>query len=154
MSDHIERQFSLGDISTSTLKVAFASADLKRVDQHFGSCESLMIYGVQPERADLLQVTEFRVEPGHSEDKLASRTDVIADCFAVFCVAVGESAFRQLLASGIRAIRVDNGTPISLLIRQLQQEWPAQSGLAERQQKRRHDKARLDTLASSCWEGE
>jgi hypothetical protein len=47
---------------------------------------------------------------------------VITDCFAVFCTAVGvESVFRQLLAARDRGIRVDAGTPISTLIRQLQQ---------------------------------
>ena len=150
---HIERQFHLGAAGAGTLKVAFASSDHKRVDQHVGSCEASMVYGVDPERAELLHITEFRIEQGHSLAKLESRMAVIEECFAVFCVAVGESVFRQLLAAGIRAIRVESGTPISHLIRQLQQQWPAQA--SERSQGRRQRQPeRLAALADSSWEDE
>ena len=102
MSEHIARQLWLGEPEEGKagLRVAFASADHKRVDQHFGSCASLLIYSVAPDRAELLQVTEFNIEQGHNQGKLDSRMAVIADCFAVFCTAVGESVFRQLLAAG------------------------------------------------------
>ncbi|GEM_PF-442190 len=153
--NHIERQLTLSDPQTASLKVAFASADHKRVDQHFGSCEALLVYGVEPERAELLQVTEFRIEQGHSLAKLESRMEVIHDCFAVFCVAVGESVFRQLLAAGIRAIRVEAGTPISQLIRQLQLQWPAASRQAAPERKSRNrDPDRIQALEHSSWDEE
>ena len=60
------------------------SAPIQAVDQHFGSCASLLIYSVAPDRAELLQVTEFNVEQGHNQGKLDSRMAVIADCFVVF----------------------------------------------------------------------
>lgn len=154
MTDHIERQLHLAEGAISCLKVAFASGDHKRVDQHFGSCEALMVYGIAPDRAELLQVTEFRVEQGHSLAKLESRMEVIAGCFAVFCVAVGESVFRQLLAAGVRAIRVDSGTPISQLIRQLQQQWPEGAESGRRQQRRERQDDRLAALAASDWDDE
>ncbi|MFC3912323.1 NifB/NifX family molybdenum-iron cluster-binding protein [Pseudaeromonas sharmana] len=154
MSEHIERQLQLADGLSASLRVAFASGDHKRVDQHFGSCEALMVYGVAPDRAELLQVTEFRVEHGHSVSKLETRMEVIAGCFAVFCVAVGESVFRQLLAAGVRAIRVDSGTPISQLIRQLQQQWPANADSGRRQQRREQQDDRLAELANSSWDDE
>lgn len=124
---HLQRHLRVKDEYEPSLKVAFASADLKTVDQHFGSCQSLVVYGVEPDGCDLLQVAEFQVLEGHSQDKLTSRIEVISDCFAVFCVAVGESVFRQLLAVGVRAIRVEPGTPIVQLIQQLQGQWPAQA---------------------------
>ena len=44
MSEHIARQLWLGEPEEGKagLTVAFASADHKRVDQHFGSCASLL----------------------------------------------------------------------------------------------------------------
>ena len=80
MSEHIARQLWLGEPEEGKagLTVAFASADHKRVDQHFGSCASLLIYRVAPDRAELLQVTEFNVEQGHNQGKLDSRVAVIA----------------------------------------------------------------------------
>ena len=156
MSEHIARQLWLGEPEEGKagLTVAFASADHKRVDQHFGSCASLLIYSVAPDRAELLQVTEFNIEQGHNQGKLDSRMAVISDCFAVFCTAVGESVFRQLLATGIRGIRVDSGTPISTLIRQLQQQWPTPEEAPRRLSRAARDPARLDALAHSSWKDE
>jgi nitrogen fixation protein NifX len=56
--------------------------------------------------------------------KVTSRIEVIDGCFAVYCNAVGEAVFRQLMTHGIRAIRVESGTPITELLRQLQDQWP------------------------------
>jgi len=146
---HLQRHLRVSDEYQPSLKVAFASADLKTVDQHFGSCQSLVVYGVEPDSSELLQVAEFQVVEGHSQDKLTSRIEVIGDCFAVFCVAVGEAVFRQLLAVGVRAIRVEAGTPIGQLIQQLQGQWPAQ---AVSRKKRERSPDRFAELEETSWE--
>ena len=155
MFKHIQRQLNVNDNAASTLKVAFASGDHKHVDQHFGSCQAMMVYGIDPEGAELIQVTEFNVEQGHSLSKLESRMSVISDCFAVFCVAVGESVFRQLLAAGIRAINVNHGTPISQLITQFQQQWSANAEEGKRRIVRKERaSSRFAELETSSWNDE
>ena len=55
------------------LRVAFATTDGKIVDQHFGSAQSFAIYGVNPERTQLMTVSEFgALEQDGNEDKLAN----------------------------------------------------------------------------------
>ncbi len=120
MSLHLQRHLKVSDEAAPALKVAFASSDMKTVDQHFGSCQSLVVYGVEPGRHELLQVARFSVVEGHNQEKLQSRIDVLKDCFSLFCVAVGESVFRQLLAAGVRAIRVESGSSISQLLAQFE----------------------------------
>ncbi len=124
MSSHLQRHLKVSDRQAPALKVAFASSDLNTVNQHFGSCESLVIYGVEPGRHELLQVARFTVVEGHDQNKLQSRIEVLQECFALFCVAVGEAVFRQLLAAGVRAIRVENETPIAQLLTQFESQSP------------------------------
>ena len=122
--NHLQRHLRVSEVHVPHLKVAFASSDMKTVNQHFGSCESLLVYGVEPDGYELIQVAEFQVVEGHVPAKVTSRIDVIDGCFAVYCNAVGEAVFRQLMTHGIRAIRVESGTPITDLLHQLQEQWP------------------------------
>lgn len=122
--NHLQRHLRVSEAHVPHLKVAFASSDMKTVNQHFGSCESLLVYGVEPDGYELLQAAEFQVIDGHVPAKVATRIDVIDGCFAVYCNAVGEAVFRQLMSHGIRAIRVEPGVQITSLIQALQDQWP------------------------------
>ncbi|MCB1774288.1 MAG: nitrogen fixation protein NifX, partial [Gammaproteobacteria bacterium] len=41
------------------LKVAFATTDMKHVDQHFGAARSFAIYAVDPEHVLFVEANEF-----------------------------------------------------------------------------------------------
>ena len=43
----------------TALKVAFATADMKHVDQHFGAAKSFAIYAVDRERTCFVEASEF-----------------------------------------------------------------------------------------------
>ncbi len=110
----------LMDIS---IKVAFATKDLKTVNQHFGSAQTFAIYAVNPEQSEMLEVAEFgQLAQDGNEDKLASKIDLLDGCAAVYCQAVGASAVRQLVAKGIQPVKVYEGSAIVDLIRDLQDE--------------------------------
>lgn len=105
------------------LKVAFATSDRKMVDQHFGSAHSFVIYGVNPNDSRFLSVSEFGdLSQDGNEDKLKIKLQVLDECIAVYCMACGASAMRQLLASGIQPIKVPEISPISSLLTDLQNE--------------------------------
>ena len=96
-----------GEDDGTLLRVAFASADRETVDQHFGSSRAFVIYGVNPEHAQLLKVIEFGdLEQDGNEDKLVSKLELLDGCIAVYCRACGASAVRQLLASALSPERV------------------------------------------------
>lgn len=106
---------------TPVLKVAFATGDRHRVDQHFGSASALLIYEIAPERASAVEFAQFGEldQDGH-ESKLADKLDLLRGCVAVYCQAVGGSAIRQLLALGVQPVRVEAGTLIAPLLAELQ----------------------------------
>lgn len=105
------------------VQVAFASADRKHVDQHFGAAEGFVIYRVGAERCELLEAAQFgRLDMDGNEDKLVAKIDALADCVAVYCQAVGASAIGQLKTRDIQPIKVAPGTPITGLLKALQKE--------------------------------
>jgi len=126
----LQRQLRLVDPMVnheSSLKVAFATTDMKQVNQHFGSARSFAVYAVSDEQATLLEVAQFgRLEQDGNEDKLSVKLAALQGCAAVYSQAVGSSAVQQLLRMGIQPVRVDPGSRIADLIDALQEEM--QSG--------------------------
>lgn len=120
---HVNRHFSTICASDWSMKVAFASSDYHHVDQHFGATPRLVIYGVKEDDVTLLRVVDFTVQAGHQAEKLSSRITALDDCVTLYCVAIGEAVFRQLLQVGVRAVRVPEDTPIAGLLEEIQQYW-------------------------------
>lgn len=103
------------------LKVAFATGDRYHVDQHFGAASALLIYEIGPDRASVIEFAQFgELDRDGHEGKLAAKLDLLQGCAVVYCQAVGGSAIRQLLASGVQPMRVDPGAPIRPLVAELQ----------------------------------
>jgi nitrogen fixation protein NifX len=110
--------------TAARLRVAFATADLKRVDQHFGAAERFAIYAVGPDGASLLEVAQFgSLAKDGNENKLLEKFVVLDGCAAVYCQAVGGSAVRQLLAMGVQPLKVGHGTPIGRLLEDIREEF-------------------------------
>jgi nitrogen fixation protein NifX len=102
------------------LRVAFASDDHATVNQHFGAAEGFAIFALDGERAQLVQLVEFPPETmDGNENKLPAKIAALGGCAAVYCLAAGASAVKQLLAAGVQPIRLDDGTEIEPLLKQI-----------------------------------
>ncbi|HEX19258.1 MAG TPA: nitrogen fixation protein NifX [Acidiferrobacteraceae bacterium] len=149
-----------GDTSRNTvnkaLKLAFATTDMKHVDQHFGSAQAFAIYAVELKYARLLEVAQFdKVKQDSHEDKLVSRIAMLEGCIAVYCQAVGSSAVRQLQAQGIQPIKVAVGTDIADLTESVQEmlgagvpAWLAKAVARQQGQ----SLGRFDAMEAEGWE--
>jgi nitrogen fixation protein NifX len=104
-------------MTPALFKVAFATADRVSVNQHFGATLGFAIYAVDEEHAQLVEVAEFPSESmDGNESKLADKIAALSGCAAVYCLAIGASAVRQLLASGIQPVRMEDEIAIELLL--------------------------------------
>lgn len=102
------------------LRVAFASTDRTRVNQHFGAAEGFVVYEVTPDKATLVGVAEFAKEAmDGNEDKLAAKVDFLAGCAAVYVMAIGASAIKKLVAAGIQPIRVNEIDTVDELLAEI-----------------------------------
>lgn len=139
----------------AVLRVAFASDDRTTVNQHFGAAEGFAIYALDGERAQLVELAEFPPESmDGNENKLPAKIAALAGCAAVYCLAAGASAVKQLLAAGIQPIRLDDETAIDPLLRQIstaiQEGGIAWVDKAVKAQKA--DSSRFDQMAEEGWE--
>lgn len=140
----------------TALKVAFATTDMKHVDQHFGAAKSFAIYAVDPEHACFVEASEFGVlDMDGNEDKLGVKIEALDGCIAVYSQAVGASAINQLKAKGIQPVKVSPGAQISDLVESLQQEmregpshWLARA-IADTAPA---DPSRFDAMEAEGWE--
>ena len=140
------------------LKVAFASTDRTRVNQHFGAAEGFVIYEVTPESAKLVGVAEFAEEAmDGNEDKLVAKVDFLAGCAAVYVMAIGASAIKKLMAKGIQPIRVNEVDAVDDLLREISLAM-TEGGVpwidrALSAQGKTRSSDRFATMESEGWEG-
>jgi nitrogen fixation protein NifX len=107
----------------TAVKVAFASTDLKQVNQHFGAAESFAIYAVDMEKTELLEVVQFgALAMDGNEDKLVAKIAALEGCIAVYTQAVGASAVGQLKRRGIQPVKVTPGAAVCDLLESLQEQ--------------------------------
>lgn len=105
------------------LKIAFATDDMQHVNQHFGSAKTFVIYAVDPDGHELIEVAEFgKLEQDGNEDKLTAKIGLLDGCAAVYCEAMGASAIRQVLAAGIQPVKVCRGRMIADLLEEMRNE--------------------------------
>ena len=139
-----------------SLRVAFATTDRKRVDQHFGSAEAFVLYDVNECDARMVGVGEFgALAQDGNEAKLVDKLDLLDGCDAVYCQAVGHSAVQQLLARGVQPIKVPEGTPIADLLGDLREDLGADeppTWLARLRRQKGNDRSRFDAMEEEGWE--
>jgi nitrogen fixation protein NifX len=154
------------------LQVAFATDDRVRVNQHFGASVGFAIYALDGERARLVSVAEFAEESmdgneseasaqgnvgaadvGRSHNKLPAKIAALSGCAAVYCLAVGGSAVRQLIAAGVQPIRLEEETSIERLLGELQKAV-REGGVpwVEKALNRDKDAGRFDRMAEEGWQ--
>lgn len=141
----------------ASVRIAFATRDRRRVDQHFGAARSFAIYQIGPDHARQVSIAEFgRQDRDGNEDKLLVKLQVLRGCAAVYCQAAGASAIRQLLAMGVQPVKVAEGSEIEMLIRALQAELrDAPSGWLARALTRTAPAPvddRFDAMAAEGWD--
>lgn len=136
------------------LRVAFASADRVTVDQHFGAATGFVIHALDGERAQLVELTEFPPESmDGNETKLPAKIAALSGCAAVYCLAAGASAVKQLLAAGIQPLRLDDETAIDALLRQISLAIrDGGTGWVDKALRQSKDADRFDRMAEESWE--
>ena len=140
------------------LKVAFASTDRTRVNQHFGAAEGFAIFEVTPDKATLVGVAEFAEEAmDGNEDKLGAKVDFLEGCAAVYVMAIGASAIKKLMAKGIQPIRVDEVDAIDDLLLDISKAMTA-GGVAwvdraVAAQTKAKSEDRFESMEAEGWEG-
>jgi nitrogen fixation protein NifX len=105
-----------------TMKVAFATQDMQRVDAHFGWAKNIAIYELNAEDYHFLEAVQFDGELAEdgNEDKLAPKLEAIRDCAILYVAAIGGSGAARVVAMKIHPIKVNEPESIHGILDKLQ----------------------------------
>ncbi len=99
--------------ATITLRIAVASKDDIRIDQHFGHAESFLVYDVTADGVTPLGRREIAAHAeGEDEDPRQTILRMLADCKVLLVAKIGPNPQEQLAAVGIEASDMLAGKPI------------------------------------------
>lgn len=106
----------------ASIKVAFATQDLQRVDAHFGWAKNIAIYEISPQGHCFLEAIQFDgdLQEDGNEDKLAPKLDVIKDCAILYVAAIGGSGAARVVAHNIHPVKVQQPEEIRDIIAKLE----------------------------------
>jgi len=104
-----------------SMKVAFATEDLKCVDAHFGWARNIAVYDISPEGYKFVEVIQFEgdLKEDGNEDKLAPKIEAIKDCAILYVAAIGGSGAARVVATGIHPVKVSKPEEITDLLSRL-----------------------------------
>jgi len=157
-SRRLQLVWSIKQEPEAVIKVAFASTDRTRVNQHFGAAEGFAVYEVTPDKATLVGVAEFGEEAmDGNEDKLTAKVDFLEGCAAVYVMAIGASAIKKLMAKGVQPIRINEVDAVDDLLGEISRAmndggvaW-IDRALAAQAKAKADD--RFSTMEEEGWEG-
>ncbi len=103
------------------LKVAFATGDGRRVDQHFGWCRRFDVYEISPEGFRLLESRRLEPAGEDEEDKIQSRLDAVRDCAMVYVASIGGTAAARVVNARIHPVKVRETEAVAGLLERLRE---------------------------------
>lgn len=110
---HLVETPEANSMAAGALKIAFCTQDLKRVDSHFGSAPSIVIYEVSPESHRFLEAVQFdevSAEDGnHIEDgpdRIGAKIEAIKGCAMLFSLAIGGVAAARVVNAKVYPLKL------------------------------------------------
>ncbi len=109
------------------MRVAFATHDLHRVDAHFASARTFMLFDVSVDQHALLEAVQFDaasnedgVHQEDGEDRLAAKLDVLDGVALLFVRAIGGPAAARVVKRMVHPIKLADDEPIPQVIARIQ----------------------------------
>lgn len=112
---------------TGALKIAFCTQDLRRVDSHFGSAPSIVIYEVGPKEHRFIEAVQFdtvsaqdgvHVEDG--EDRIGAKVEAVSGCAMLFSLAIGGVAAARVVNAKVYPLKLPKVEAITDVIGRVQ----------------------------------
>lgn len=105
------------------MKVAFASSDGERINEHFGSATSFYLWHIEAEQAQCVGKVDWPdpIDDGEAgEDRIVARATALSDCSIVCTLQIGGPAAAKLVARHIHPLKTQVETPIAEMVGKLQ----------------------------------
>lgn len=105
------------------MKIAFATTDGMKVDEHFGRAGTFAVYDLSPEGYMFIEMRTFAegrdsaVEATKGmgqlhDDMVQNKVDRLSDCTIVYVTEIGGPSAARLIRKGMMPIKVNEPVPI------------------------------------------
>ena len=104
------------------MKIAFATKDGTKINEHFGHAKSFAIYEITPDSYSFLENREVLVQSGgmsEEDDKIDSRVKIILDCAIVYVAQIGGTAAAKVIKNKIHPMQAKNEEEIEETLERL-----------------------------------
>lgn len=92
-------KITTNDSKAGTIKIAFATKDLKNIDSHFGSAKQFAVYDVSRDSINICEILKV-------EEKDTDKTvELLKDIDIVYFTNIGATAAAKIINSGIFPIK-------------------------------------------------
>jgi nitrogen fixation protein NifX len=115
------------DAIPGALKIAFSTQDLHRVDAHFGSAPTIVIYEVGPKAHRFVEAIQFEQVSGqdghHTEDgddRIGAKVEAITGCVMLFSLAIGGVAAARVVNAKVYPLKLPASDTIVNVIGRVQ----------------------------------
>ena len=93
------------------MKIAVASSDGEKVDQHFGQAEHFLIFQMGKSGLEFVELREKNKNPIYDHEYRWKRgLEILKDCKVVFCRRIGNEPRQKLQEIGIEVVESKNKT--------------------------------------------
>ena len=93
------------------MKIAVASSDGEKVDQHFGQAKHFLIFQMGKSGLEFVDLSEKNRPPIYDHEYRWKRgLEILKDCKVVFCRRIGDEPRQKLLENGIEVVESKNNT--------------------------------------------
>lgn len=99
--------------AASALRVAVASTEGERIDQHFGHAKAFLVFDVSAGGSVLVERRSVEVFAQGDEDPRAVICRMLSDCKALLVAKIGPTPQEQMAAIGVEATDMYAGRPVT-----------------------------------------
>ncbi len=103
----------------NSIKVAFATKDMKTVNAHFGGAKEFAVYSVSKDGFDLDRVIKTDTESLEGDDKSDFKVKALSGVSIVYCESIGGTAAAKVIRGGINPMKVQEDSKIEDVLQDL-----------------------------------
>lgn len=108
------------------MRVAFATHDRHKVDAHFASARTFMLYDIGADGHSFIEAHEFDTVSDESgqhaeggEDRLSAKVEALGGCKVLFVRAIGGPAAARVIRANVHPVKLAEDEPIAQVIERL-----------------------------------
>lgn len=103
----------------NSMKVAFATKDLERVNAHFGGAKEFVVYNVSAEGFEVDGIIKTDTSSMSGDDKTEFKVKALQGINIMYCESIGGTAAAKVIRAGVNPMKVQEPRKIEDILAEL-----------------------------------